>query len=96
MGTLVIPGYAQPKRYCLLVENFYVHLQIKNKLHFQHLDYFQEKLSTCRGKEYVTTCRGNRYEWRSSDSALGYFISKIISQQHKIVDKESNFIIFDD
>ena len=62
MGTLVIPGYGQPKRYCLLVENFYVHLQIKNKLHFQHLDYFQEKLSTCRGKGYVTTCRGNRYE----------------------------------
>ena len=42
--------------------------------------------------EYII--RGRGYEWRSSDSALRYFISKITSQQHKILDKKASFIIF--
>ena len=35
-----------------------------------------------------------RYGWKSSDSALGYFISKITSQEHKFFYKKSSFIIF--
>ena len=38
--------------------------------------------------------RGKGYESRSSDSALGYFISTTTSQQHKILDKRTSFIIF--
>ena len=37
---------------------------------------------------------GRRYEWRSSGSPRGYFISKITLQQHKVLDKKSSFIIF--
>ena len=48
--------------------------------HIYHLDFW-----------YIR--RGRGYEWRSSDSALGYFISKITSQ-HKILYKKSSFIIF--
>ena len=33
LGTLAMPGYAQPKWYCQLVENFCVYLQAKNQLH---------------------------------------------------------------
>ena len=38
--------------------------------------------------------QGRQYEWRSSDSALGYFISKITSQEHRIWCKKSSFIVF--
>ena len=38
--------------------------------------------------------RGMWYERRSSDSVLGYFISKITSQQHKILFKKSKFYHF--
>ena len=34
------------------------------------------------------------YLWRSSDSVFGYFTSKITSQQHKILEKITTFVIF--
>lgn len=39
-------------------------------------------------------CRGRWYDWRSSDFALGYFTSKIRSQQHKSFEKIITFVIF--
>lgn len=39
----------------------------------------------------VSYSRGRRDDWRSSDSALGYFISKITSQQHKMLEKNQVF-----
>ena len=44
--------------------------------------------------ENIFIIRGKGYKWRSSGSALGYFISKITSHQLKILDKKSSFIIF--
>ena len=42
----------------------------------------------------IIWCKGRGHEWGSSNPALGYFASKVISQQHKILDKKSVFIIF--
>ena len=46
------------------------------------------------GQSVVHGVGGRGYEWRSSNSALGYFISNITSPQHQILDKKSAFIIF--
>ena len=43
---------------------------------------------------FPTLCRSSGYEQRSTNSAPGYFSSKITSQQQKVLNKLSSFIIF--
>ena len=48
--------------------------------------YFQILMNSLCSRHFVAV---GGYECRSSDSALGYLISKVTSQQHKILDKKS-------